>query len=370
MPRKPTWPPVPKLHTNGQLRIKWRGVSYYLGLPGAPDYQERYAALLDKLEFVRRTNSDKPPAPFSSLTVAGAVGLWADEALSAHSVKEQAGFRRALSCLVRVHGTAEAERFGPDELEDVRDNMISGDWLTREERTRRAGPWCRKTANRAVRRIREVWRWLSRKKLVPRDAYAGLLTLRALRRGAAGTHEAPRRPDVSHEDVLRVAGAIRRCCAGRMLAVQLWAGMRSGEVRLMNWDEIDASSEVWVYRPKRHKLSHLGIERTIFLGPEAQAILREQRKAAPRGRLVFPGPGRGPYTSDGYGRVVARAARRVGLERFRAYLARHAARDRVTALHGLDAARAFLGHSGAAMTAQYGKAQDAEAGARAALGAG
>jgi integrase len=58
-----------------------------------------------------------------------------------------------------------------------------------------------------------------------------------------------------------------------MLLLQWWAGMRSGEARLMRPCEIDRIGPVWIYRPSEHKNAWRGQERNIPLGPKCQAVL-------------------------------------------------------------------------------------------------
>ena len=50
--------------------------------------------------------------------------------------------------------------------------------------------------------------------------------------------------------------------------------MRPGEVTIMRGIDLDMSGRVWVYRPERHKNQNRDIEREIFLGPKAQAIIK------------------------------------------------------------------------------------------------
>jgi integrase len=141
-----------------------------------------------------------------------------------------------------------------------------------------------------------------------------------------------------------------------MLLLQWWAGMRSGEARLMRLCEIDRIGPVWIYRPSEHKNAWRGQERNIPLGPKCQAVLgRFVRHAADRAYL-FP-PGRGArtdhYTPFTYAQVVRRAAEAAGVPGFHPYRLRHAARLRITRERGLDAARAILGHKSLGTTNAY-----------------
>jgi hypothetical protein len=57
-----------------------------------------------------------------------------------------------------------------------------------------------------------------------------------------------------------------------MVQVQSLAGMRPNEVVMMRTCDILMSTSIWEYRPESHKLEHLGVDRVIMIGPQAQAI--------------------------------------------------------------------------------------------------
>src|SRR5262249_14928398 len=58
-----------------------------------------------------------------------------------------------------------------------------------------------------------------------------------------------------------------------MIELQRVTGMRPGEVCAMWSCDLDTSGKVWVYTPRDHKTAHHGIERKVYLGPRAQAVL-------------------------------------------------------------------------------------------------
>ncbi len=37
--------------------------------------------------------------------------------------------------------------------------------------------------------------------------------------------------------------------------------------------DIDRTADVWLYQPAQHKTAHRGKQQTVFIGPQAQAIL-------------------------------------------------------------------------------------------------
>jgi integrase len=148
---------------------------------------------------------------------------------------------------------------------------------------------------------------------------------------------------------------------------------------------IDRTSELWIYRPVRHKTADLGKIREIPLGPRAQAILGPWLKAdldAPlfspaEARSLFLSDRRGRrktkvqpsqkdrrkknpkcrpgviYTRDSYKQAIDRACRKAGVPVFKPNQIRHAFATRIRREYGLEAAQILLGHSKADVTQIY-----------------
>jgi integrase len=56
-----------------------------------------------------------------------------------------------------------------------------------------------------------------------------------------------------------------------MIRLQLLTGMRACE--LVRGRDDDRSNEVWLFRPATHKTQHLGHDKVVPLGPQAQRLL-------------------------------------------------------------------------------------------------
>jgi len=178
------------------------------------------------------------------------------------------------------------------------------------------------------------------------------------------------------------------------VARQVWAtvelqshsGMRPGEVVTMRMCDLDTSGRVWVYTPQEHKTEHHGRERRIYLGPQAQAVLRpwfrnnlmaylfqpreaieayraELRRyrktpmtpsqaARTRKRVPKKSPG-DHYDTDSYRRAIAYGCKRAGVPRWHPHQLRHNAATRLRKGFGLDIARVILGHSSPGITEIY-----------------
>jgi integrase len=186
-----------------------------------------------------------------------------------------------------------------------------------------------------------------------------------------------------------------------MVQLQRLTAMRPGEVCLMRTRDVETSGPVWVYRPESHKTEHHGRDRLIYLGPQAQDILRPfvrpdptayvfspieataERRAAmrtSRKSAVQPSqqnrrkskPRKSPgerYDTDSYRRAIAYGCLRADVPKWHPHQLRHNAATRLRREFGLDTARAVLGHSSTAVTEIYAELdRDKAAGAMSQVG--
>jgi site-specific recombinase XerD len=159
---------------------------------------------------------------------------------------------------------------------------------------------------------------------------------------------------------------------------------------------VDASGDVWFYRPESHKTEHNGRQRIICVGPKAQDVLRpyllrdktaycfvpreseQKRNVLRRENRQSPmtpsqarrrpsgNRGRAPgarYSVDAYRRAIARAIDQANHERaergqellphWYPNQLRHSAGTEIRKRFGLEAAQVALGHSKADVTQIY-----------------
>ncbi len=180
-----------------------------------------------------------------------------------------------------------AADFDADTLDSLRQS------LCRTPSSRDGQTLSRTYVNALVRSIRQAWRWIERKKLVPRGSAAHLRELAAMSAGDGARESAPRLP-VSDDAVARTLPHCSPTLTA-MIRVQRSSGCRPGELVAMTRERIstspaeritpmpgltitgftDASTGVaiWVYCPVAWKQQHIGKPRQIVLGPAAQAAL-------------------------------------------------------------------------------------------------
>ena len=354
MARHAVWPPRRKIHASGQEYVRFKGRNYYLGAPGTPAADEKYRQLLIQLN-PSRVIGIPAPIPVHQLTVADVVARWVVEERPRYPAtsQEPREFGYSVEPLIRLWGNLPAANLDANALE-----AVQLDTATRCNRN---------VVNRRIVRIRTIWRWAERKKLVPAGSYSHLLTLRGLSLHDARLTIHPRpRIRLSESQIFTIADRAP-AVVGDMLRLQYLTGMRSSEVRTMRIGDMDRVE--WIYRPGTHKMAHRGQTRVVPLGPECRTIL-EKYLDRPSDQFIFrPSrkrrPGNVCYTSCTYSQAAARAAKLIGIDGFRPYSLRHAAKQRLTRLYGLDVARAVLGQKSLGTTNQYGDALDLEAATRA-----
>jgi integrase len=187
-----------------------------------------------------------------------------------------------------------------------------------------------------------MFAWGVSEELVEPHTHAALAVVECVPRGSHGVVEHPPVEPVSDEIVALTLPLLPAVVAD-MVRIQLLTGSRPGEICMMRPCDIDRSEDIWVYRPQHHKTEHHNKERTILIGPRAQAILgsyltrererycfeprqaeenRNARKRAERASPMTPSQAarkpkvrrkRSPgnyYTNDSYRRAIVRACRR------------------------------------------------------------
>ncbi len=286
-------------------------------------------------------------------------------------------YRSAVSVLVELYGSLPAAEFGPLKMAAARDAMVETD------------RWSRGTLNAHLGRIRRAFRWGVANEVVPAGVYEALRAVEGVRRGRTKARESKKVRPVGEEDVRAVLPYVSRQVAA-MIQIQLFSGMRPGEVVTMRPRDVDRSETIWRYNPQSHKTAHLNREREIFLGPRAQGILtpymlrsedvylfspreaeaerlavRHDARRTPITAGNAPGTNRqlnpkrtlrGHYDVAAYRRAIRRACEKAGVQVWSPHQLRHSAGTEIRRRHGIEAARIMLGHADAGVTQIYAEA--------------
>lgn len=370
----------------------WRGPR------AAPDAQKKYGQTLAKWiangqrlpgEPVRLIRTAGP-------TVAQIAAAYMDAVTGVVSDNQLLAIRHALAVLVEVAGDEPVNDLGPLRLKTVRDAMIAGNGDRR-------GPWARKTVNDRVSIILAALKWAAEHEIVGHDIHARCATVRRLQPGRSAAAEPHKVLPVADADVAATLPFLPPPVRA-MVRLQWITGARPGEICSLRWQDIDLQppcaprgARVWLYRPSRHKTAWRGKDREIWLGPEAQEILRQYLNRPPHLPLFRPidsvndlfarrhaarvtpiGHGNEPgtnrrrvrlrepgdcYTVAAYARAIARAVVRAdaisregggaGVAHWSPHQLRHSYATRMRAIVGIEATSTLLGHASVPMTEVY-----------------
>jgi integrase len=159
--------------------------------------------------------------------------------------------------------------------------------------------------------------------------------------------------------------------------------------------DLTMSGPVWTYCPATHKNKHRGLDRVIFLGPQAQETVKpflttnleaylfsprayvedlRRRRAEQRKTKRTPSelrrrkakPRRVPaerYNRRSYRLAIVRACQKAGVTEWSPLQLRHSAATAIRARYGVEAAKVILGHTKVETSQIYaerdlGKAQE------------
>jgi len=378
------------------------GRRVYLGEWDSPQSKQAYQRLLIE----RRRGVFMQAADGDEILVSELIAAFLDHArtyyrdVDGNPTRECANIAPMLRLLVDLYGDQPASRFDARALKNVRQAMIEKGYA-------------RGTINRLIVRLRSIFKWAVSEGLIDAEVHVSLSTVGGLRAGRTVARETPPVMPVTESQIEATLPFMPQVLQD-MVRVQLYTGMRPGELCQMRATDIEVAGELWVYRPRTHKTQHRGRERLIAIGPRAQEILQRYRLRRPLKAAIFspidaqqqraekkhaerktpPNAGNSPgtnrraeprlrrhdhYTTSTYGRAISYACeqawphptisklRRDRLttqqrdelrkwnlrNRWSPNQLRHAAATQVRKVAGLEMARAVLGHSTAGVTEQY-----------------
>lgn len=381
--------------------VRWKGRSYSLGRVGDPELDTRHRAWCAHLLAHGTPPADRGEDPqLPSYLVAELVAHYLEHCESYYrhladgtvtaSVQR---VRAASALLLELFASLQARSFDVGSLRVYRDRLV-------------AQGHARTTINTKVRVVKQMFTWAGEEGRLPPDVGLRLRVLKPLQRGRSKAPDRPRREPVAWEDVEPVLPFLPTPVAG-IVQVLRWSAARCGEVCQLRGRDVATTGDVWEFRPRRHKGQHHGKDRVVFLGAEAQAVLRpfvrldpdafwfspadavaefQAKRREERETPCYPShmranarkrkqsPRRAPrpfYDSNAVAKAIAKAIAAANAQRadehaekgaagdppllptWSAHQLRHAALSRVREKHGAEAALAIGGHGSLAMTEHY-----------------
>lgn len=257
-------PKYQKHRASGQAVVTINYVDHYLG----PHNSKASVALYDRLiaEYLAsgRQAAPQQPAEQGMVVVQVLAAYWKHcksyYVKDGKPTKEQAAFRTLIRDVRKLYGSEPVKDFGPRALKAIRQT-----WIDRGHK--------RKIINANVHRVRRMFCWAASEEIIPNEVYLALKTVTGLRTGRSEAKESSPVLPVELTVVERTMDQLQPIVCD-MVRIQLLTGMRPEEVCYLCPCDLDRSGDVWEYKPSSHKMQHHGRKRVIFIGPEAQAIMR------------------------------------------------------------------------------------------------
>ncbi|MCC7388306.1 MAG: site-specific integrase [Phycisphaerales bacterium] len=263
---------------------------YWLGEYGSPESRELYYRLLADYESLGRRLPDRPGPPAGpqrnadAPTVNHLVREYWRRVAKRYLPKRHNAIRATLRLLRRLDGATPLGDYGPRRLRLLQEAMVAGDASADPPRR----PWSRSTVNDRVRIVVAVFRWGAAQEMLPAAVAQALAMVEPLKRGR--TRAAERRPVRPAPGFLVEATLPHLATPVRaMVELQLLTGARPGEIVGLRGSDLerDEPSGLLVARLDEHKTAHLGRERTLYFGPEAERVLRPFLGRRPPDRPLF-----------------------------------------------------------------------------------
>ena len=384
--------PSYRRHSSGQACVTVRDAAgrrreILLGPWNSPDSKAAYACVLAELASNQGRRAQQRTADLSSLNLTVnelLIAFWRyAEGHYRHPdgtpTGELENLKEAFRPLGRRYGGSQVRDFDSVALEAIQADLV------------RSGRLARTTVNARINRIRRVFRWGVRKKLVPSDLLVSIEAVPGLQKRRTSARESEPVSPVPLEHVLATLPYLPRPVAA-MVRLQQLCGCRAGEVMVMRGTDLSQGAPLWVYEPRLHKNAWHGKDRRIYLGPQAQGIIKDflrpdgeqflfrpcdavtdhhARRAVARKTRRTPSelkrrpvrrPRRKPgsrYNRRSYRQAIVRACRRAGVPEWSPLQLRHTCATESRRQYGLEASQCVLGHERADVTRIYAERNEA-----------
>ncbi len=268
MPRQRKLPSYRHHKSSGQAVVTLGGRDIYLGKHDTVASHDRYRQVV--AEWL--AHHEQTPASSTTGAMPDTALLSINELFLAYwrfcqghyveqgkPTRECANVKDAVRSLVQDYGDMAVREFRPSTLKAVRQSMIDSGLA-------------RTTINDRVNRIRRMFKWGVENDLVDASVLHALQAVAPLRRGRSGAREGKGVQPVPKEQLDAVLPHLPPLIKA-MVHVQLYTGMRPGELVVMRSGDLDTSDSIWCYSPPKHKTERFGHDRRIYIGQRAQRCL-------------------------------------------------------------------------------------------------
>lgn len=368
--------------STGQAYVRFAGKLHYLGSYGTEESKEKYNRLKAEWLLNRHAGAFLPVAS-TGPTMAEVCLAYLEFAESYYAGStEYVNLELACRPVDALYSNLKASEFDIVQFEVCRDW-----WLQDPKRSRQY-------VNKQSKRLLRVLKWGVTKRMLKADVYQECRLLAPLK---AGRTEAPETAKVTCVAQSLVDATLPFCTpvVADMIRFQQLVGCRPGELCAITPSIVDRSEDVWLIKLAKHKTAYRGKDRTLYVGPQAQAILskyllrgadsacfspiesEKQRLQAKHEARVTPmscgnKPGtnrtRTPRKTPGasfvtgsYAHSIKAACKRAKVSSWAPNQLRHNTATIVRKHYGLEGAQVILGHSDIGISQVYAERDSSKA---------
>ena len=245
--------PSYRRHSSGNARVTINGKDHLLGPFGSEQSHQAYVRVLAEYFESKAAVADTKLG-----TVLAAFHKFAESYYAGGS--EAAKFKIALAPLFDLYSMVDASEFGPKQFRACRGHLAKQD-LTRQH------------VNKIMRRVVSFIKWAVSESLIPSENLTAIQSVAPLKVGRTHLREAEPIEPVP-VDVVEATMKHMPKVVSDMLKFQLLVGCRPGEVCALTPRFIDMSESVWQIKLPKHKTAYREKKRIIYVGPQAQVILK------------------------------------------------------------------------------------------------
>lgn len=337
LPRYPNTP-----HASGQARVKWRGVTYYLGKYGTPESHARFHELLAKIfqdhpELRRKAalleQRRKWGSPVKPRFVFQLIQPYLNHCASEPSLQNTLSVTRsAARWLVEYCGQAPIQHLRPLLLEEFARHL--------------AQKLKHGTARGYLNGVRRMLRWWSVREVIDPALLPAFEAITVPQvKGMESESKLPVADQVYQQTVRFMEDPWRT-----MAQLQRDCGMRPSEVLNMKLEDIRRDGNDFVWVPAKHKTARKKKVRAVVIPPEFHGYIVREKQARQTG-YVFTRSRRGSRLSpESYCKAIRRAVERAAKQGIELPVwtpgqLRHSAADEFATTVGPRDAQILMGHA-------------------------
>ena len=253
--------PSYRRHSSGNARVTIAGKDYLLGKYGSRESREKYGRLIAEYSSQKETGTfGKAELLMQDVFLAFVRHAKTYFRKSPKQRGEVYQYKLAIRPVNELYGTLPAKEFGPAQYKVVRQW-----WLSDKSRSRQY-------VNKQMKRLVRIIKWAVGEGMMPGEAHIAIKCVDPLRKGRCEVKESKPVESVPADLVAATIPHMTGVQAD-MVRFQMLTGCRPGELVRICPGMVDRSGEVWEIHFDDHKTAHRGKARTVYVGPQAQAVL-------------------------------------------------------------------------------------------------